>query len=657
MVRALDISGTVLYMPLVLLSFICVSFLAAPSVVADDNTVIDKVNVKVSASCTISGVGTNTHYAEIYNGTYEDDIGTTVLSAFCNDNEGFAIYATGYTGNTIGEENSNKLVGTTQGAGNIVTGTATSAGNPDVSNWAMKLAITQDSGDTTGTNAFAIDSDTEGPFSVYHTVPNNFTKVAHKNSLSNMNITTGGVKLTTTYAVYMSKTQFSGSYQGQVKYTLVHPATAVPNEPKSCNNNKICYFPNGNGFVTDTMGDQTYAKGTNGTRVGPSVEVTLWPTNFKRPGYGFVGWTDKYDWVLNENDANGNGTGVNAGYHIYGPMQDITTPSDMSKGLSLYAVWVKSAGTIQDWTCPNNTTMPIGTVTALTDKRDNDTYAVAKLADSNCWMIENLRLDYAAEHNADGSLAQGYGTSTTYGNFIGLAEPETANFSNSTTANSLYKSDGSGDIKGINGATLTDIGTTNNPASRFPRYNNNNANPTATTANPNTTVANMTRTNQNIYSYGNYYTWAAAMANTNYYNTTTVDANGYTPSEAAGTSICPKGWKLPYGRSTGKGASSGGFSYLDTQLGGTGASSSSSTTPTGAEMSKAWRSFPNNILYSGNFITASANDRGSSGRYWSSTAYSNGNSYYLYLFSSNVLPGTGDYTKYSGFPTRCMVGS
>ena len=254
MVRALDISGTVLYMPLVLLSFICVSFLAAPSVVADDNTVIDKVNVKVSASCTISGVGTNTHYAEIYNGTYEDDIGTTVLSAFCNDNEGFAIYATGYTGNTIGEENSNKLVGTTQGAGNIVTGTATSAGNPDVSNWAMKLAITQDSGDTTGTNAFAIDSDTEGPFSVYHTVPNNFTKVAHKNSLSNMNITTGGVKLTTTYAVYMSKTQFSGSYQGQVKYTLVHPATAVPNEPKSCSNNKICYWPNGNGLVTDIYG-------------------------------------------------------------------------------------------------------------------------------------------------------------------------------------------------------------------------------------------------------------------------------------------------------------------------------------------------------------------------------------------------------------------
>ena len=69
---------------------------------------------------------------------------------------------------------------------------------------------------------------------------------------------------------------------------------------------------------------------------------------------------------------------------------------------------------------------------------------------------------------------------------------------------------------------------------RMPRYNNNNTNATATTANPNTTTDNMTGADQNIYSYGNYYTWAAAMANTGYYNTTTVDANGYTPSEAAG---------------------------------------------------------------------------------------------------------------------------
>ena len=47
----------------------------------------------------------------------------------------------------MGGADSNKLVGTPAEIGNIVTGTATSAGSPDVSNWAMKLAIIQDSGD------------------------------------------------------------------------------------------------------------------------------------------------------------------------------------------------------------------------------------------------------------------------------------------------------------------------------------------------------------------------------------------------------------------------------------------------------------------------------------------------------------------------------
>ena len=630
--------------------------LSSVDVSADIDASVDEINVSVPVSCSVSGAGMGTHNAEVHNGTYTSDIGVTTLHAFCNDNEGFAIYAVGYTGNTIGGADSNKLVGTPAEIGNIVTGTATSAGSPDVSNWAMKLAIIQDSGDTTGTNAFTIDSDTGGSFSSYHAVPNSFTKVAHKNSISNMDVANGGVKLTTTYAVYMAKNQPAGMYNGKVRYTLVHPATNVPNEPKSCNANTICYWPNAGNTVVDTMGDQG--------SVSASTGVTLWPTNFKRPGYGFAGWSDKYDWVLNENDANGNGTGANAGYHIYGPMQTITFTAGQytTKGLSLYAVWVPSAGYLQDWTCPNNTTMPISTVTALTDIRDNDTYAVAKLADSNCWMIENLRLDYDAEHNTDGSLAQGYGTSATYGNFIGLAEPETANFSNATIANSLYKSDGSGDIKGINGATLTDIGTTNYPGYRFPRYRNDNTN-TDATINPNTTVANMTGPSDNgdykanIYSYGNYYTWAAAMANTGLYNTTTADADGYTASEAAGTSICPSGWKLPYGRSTGKGATSGGFSYLDIRLGGTGTDSTQNTTPSGKEMSKIWRGFPNNFLYSGDSTTSSAGSRGSGGYYWSSTAKDNFMSYHDVLASHSILPGTGSDIRYRGFSIRCISGS
>jgi uncharacterized protein (TIGR02145 family) len=391
------------------------------------------------------------------------------------------------------------------------------------------------------------------------------------------------------------------------------------------------------------MGDQSI---TN-----TATSTTLWATNFKRPGYGFAGWSDAFDYVANV------GSESNPNAHIYGLNENITFTagqySGSNPGLSLYAVWVKSAGNLQNWTCPDNTAMPIGKVTALTDTRDNDTYAVAKLADGKCWMIENLRLD--ADDSLDSSKAQGYGgTPGTYGTFSGLANPETANFSNSTTANSRYTSDGTNSIYNdtTNPVTLTDIGTTNFPSYRMPRYNNNNTN-TDTILNPNTNVANMTGTNQNIYGYGNYYTWHSAIANTNHYNTTTVDANGFTPSEAVNTSLCPTGWRLPYGRNTGKGATAGGFSYLDTQLGGTGANQTSTA---GTTQSKVWRSFPNNFLYSGYFNSASPSNRGSFGYCWSSTANNNYTSYYLYLGSTYLGPDTNNYrSKYSGQNVRCIT--
>ncbi len=111
----------------------------------------------------------------------------------------------------------------------------------------MKLTMTQDSGDTTTDNAFTIDSApnvalpseadpsaTSAPFSQYHVVPNEYVKVAHKNSGTDMTNTTGGVKLTTTYAAYISKTQPADTYSGQVIYVLVHPAdAAAPTIPKS----------------------------------------------------------------------------------------------------------------------------------------------------------------------------------------------------------------------------------------------------------------------------------------------------------------------------------------------------------------------------------------------------------------------------------------
>ena len=104
--------------------------LASSRVSADDTYVVDEINITVPVSCSLSGTGMTSHTATIENGRYVSDIGTTTLKAFCNDTNGFAIYANGYTGDTLGN---NKLIGSSTSS-EIVTGTATTAGSPDISN-------------------------------------------------------------------------------------------------------------------------------------------------------------------------------------------------------------------------------------------------------------------------------------------------------------------------------------------------------------------------------------------------------------------------------------------------------------------------------------------------------------------------------------------
>ena len=182
--------------------------LAGSTVSAND--VVDNVSITVPISCSMTGTiaSGNEHEAEIANGTYQANIGTTSIKALCNDNAGFSIYAAGFTGEEISGTNSNKLVGTSASSNaTIDTGTATTAGNPDISNWAMKLASDSQAAYpltlTTGYNA-------------YHAVPNEYTKVATRLSGTDTGSNATGSTLTTTYAAYISKTQAADTYTGKV---------------------------------------------------------------------------------------------------------------------------------------------------------------------------------------------------------------------------------------------------------------------------------------------------------------------------------------------------------------------------------------------------------------------------------------------------------
>ncbi len=228
---------------LVLFTALVGGILSSTTVTADDApSSIDEVSISVPASCTISGTGNASHTAEISNGLYVNNIGSTTMKAFCNDASGFSVFAIGYTGDIAG---SNVLTNSTSGTSHdINTSTATGpVGGVDNSAWAMKLGKV-----TTPSPAYPVilagssddpDSSNTTDYSAYQEVPNTYTKVAYRTSGTDIGSGAEGSTFTTTYAVYISKTQPAGTYTGKVKYTLVHPYTEpAPVEiipPTSCN--------------------------------------------------------------------------------------------------------------------------------------------------------------------------------------------------------------------------------------------------------------------------------------------------------------------------------------------------------------------------------------------------------------------------------------
>ena len=636
----------------------------------------------------MTSITNSAHVATLLNGTYSGTdyttgIGSTTLKTFCNDNAGYAIYAIGYTNDTYGNTKLhwNKASSLSDDTNDIETALYTQ-GTTINSTWSMKLASSGGTYATTIVNG----TNNEENFTSWHEVPDEYTKVAYRTSGTDMEVNGSGEgsSITVTYDSYISAGQPAGAYNGKVKYTLVHPSTESapmpPLDPSTLNiTNAIIYAPN----TSDIIGSMSSLPQTTTTLTNASPKAgaisatansttTLIAPNYKREGHGFAGWSTDFT-------ATSTST-------IYGPNETISTnPTngglDVSGGAVLYPVWIESAGNLQSWDgCSSLTpasyndqtgalTATLSSITALTDTRDGNVYTVARLADGQCWMTENLRLN--SEHTTsaeDIAKAQGYGSSTTYGNFIGLADSEDAYFTSNTTANTLYSTNGSN--------STINIGTNNDPAYRLPRYNNNNTNmaTNATNSDGTTTLEDKyntygTATKDNHlrwYGYGNYYNWPAAMASTKYYST----YSGTTGSDAAGTSLCPLGWHLPLGyQSTGTLTGTvandaldsanrvGSFSYLDRRMGGTGQSNSTNSI-TSATMSTYWRKFPNNFVYSGYWLDARATNRSTYGGCWSSSASSSGSTYYLYFGSSSVNPGGTNFSgKYAGYSVRCMAGS
>ena len=194
--------------------------LAPPPRSYADNSSVDNLTFTLPVSCTLSGSGTDSHSDSLLNGIYKSDIGKSTLSTFCNDNNGYVVYAIGSSNNEEGNNVLVSSVSTSHTAGDpdnydIITGTATSG---NTSNWAMKLAYVDN--DTSPT-----PPSLETGFLNYSNVPSSWTKVASIGSnTTNMD---KGSSFTTTYAVYTSPTQPVATYTGQVKYAMLHPSSST----------------------------------------------------------------------------------------------------------------------------------------------------------------------------------------------------------------------------------------------------------------------------------------------------------------------------------------------------------------------------------------------------------------------------------------------
>ncbi|MBR0465725.1 hypothetical protein IJJ02_03005 [Candidatus Saccharibacteria bacterium] len=246
---------TILSIPLVLFSVTVLSFIAltSPSSSADSSSVVDAVEVTVKAACTMKGGADGTSDSgmtitdTITPGNYADYTGSK-LTTVCNDSGGYSIYAIGYSGSTYNTPTNTQMINSSDSSYNFNTGTATSG---NTSNWSMRLNTINGSAYPTIMN----DYDNVN----FKVIPATYTQVAKYTAIT-AEPTSTGAQVQTNYRVYVSPTQVAGTYQGKVKYTMVHPNDIVTGSNTDMQNWHGCsnLDPGSETFLKDTRDNKYY---------------------------------------------------------------------------------------------------------------------------------------------------------------------------------------------------------------------------------------------------------------------------------------------------------------------------------------------------------------------------------------------------------------
>lgn len=269
---------------------------------------------------------------------------------------------------------------------------------------------------------------------------------------------------------------------------------------------------NGNGATSGSMSSIKIPAG--GSQALPS-------NVFTRNGYVFNGWNTA---------SNGSGTSYADGANY------TASTSYAGQTVTLYAQWrlpINHLGDVtymQDFTSTLCATSEIGATTRLTDSRDGKQYWVAKLADGNCWMTQNLELDLSNRTltPSDSDVTSNW-------------RPGITMFTSGSSGSDL---DGDAVIQAWNLGNYvwstpdddTNCGYTTGNLSYCSQFINV-SNMTPMTEIREDGVVIDGNTYDAHYKAGYYYSWNAA----------TAGSGGTMTSGNATSSICPAGWELSYG--------------------------------------------------------------------------------------------------------------
>ena len=352
----------------------------------------------------------------------------------------------------------------------------------------------------------------------------------------------------------------------------------------------------------------------------PDTSVTIDSKVPVRAGYKFLGWCTVVP-------TNNDGTDECTGGTTYQPSATLTIDqTGTGNNFHLYAMW-KEEKTIANTTylqevnaCPASLTT--GQVYIVKDSRDNTEYHAARLADGKCWLLDNLALDLT-----DSTVLNGMNESNTNASNTTLGYLKgTTTRDPSTDANGQYATAGvvNWTSSYSNSAPLVNMGDKNETA------------PSGTSSDPMQSQAT-----SGGWKYGGYYNYCAASAGSYCYGNGT---SAGTSSDNATEDICPKGWRMPTGNTSGE------YSALANAIYGSTSSTSDATAY--ANYRSALR-----LPLSGYFYNGSAYSQGSSGGgFWSSTRGSSSNMYSPTLNTSSVYPSDSS-NRFFGLSIRCLLSS